>query len=44
MRLKATGRGTVTYEIGGKQYVAVRNTSRRTYGRNGGAAILVFAL
>ena len=42
----AIGGGVVTYEIHGKQYVAVAsgNTSRDTYGSKGGATIFVFGL
>jgi len=42
----AIGGGVITYEVGGKQYVAVAsgNTSRDTYGSKGGATIFVFGL
>ena len=42
----AIGGGVVTYEIRGKQYVAIAsgNTSRDTYGSKGGATIFVFGL
>ena len=42
----AIGGGVITYEIRGKQYVAVAsgNTSRDTYGSKGSATIFVFGL
>jgi len=42
----AIGGGVITYEVGGKQYVAVAsgNTSRDTYGSKGSATIFVFGL